>query len=106
MYAHGLRHMANIFYDKLKCLSSVASNVYLVKLWLGIQLTLGGFADSHPIPQPPIHGRVRYSFLIMLNPMAELTPLVVGIKPGDAGVVIGYQVDELTLTWLVKFFVT
>ena len=23
--------MANIFYDKLKCLSSVASNVYLVK---------------------------------------------------------------------------
>ena len=24
---------------------------------------------------------------------------VMGIKPGDSGVVIGYQVDEFTCTW-------
>ena len=30
---------------------------------------------------------------------------VVGSKPGDTGVVIGYQVDELTCTWLVECFI-
>ena len=29
----------------------------------------------------------------------------VGIKPGDSGVVIGYQVDEFTHTWLMECFI-
>ena len=29
---------------------------------------------------------------------------MVGIKPGDSGVVIGYQVDEFTHTWLADHF--
>ena len=32
-----------------------------------------------------------------------LTPVsVVGIKPGDFSVVIGYQVDEFTHNWLIE----
>ena len=31
---------------------------------------------------------------------------VIGIKPGDSGVVIGYQVDEFTHTWSAEWFVT
>ena len=30
---------------------------------------------------------------------------VVGIRPGDSGVLIGYQVDELTHTWSAEQFV-
>ena len=30
---------------------------------------------------------------------------VMGIKPGDSGVVIGYQVDEFTHTWSAEWFV-
>ena len=30
---------------------------------------------------------------------------VVGIKPGDSSVVIGYQVDEFTHTWSTEWFV-
>ena len=30
---------------------------------------------------------------------------VVGVKPGDSGVVIGYQVDEFTCLWSVECFV-
>ena len=30
---------------------------------------------------------------------------MVGIKPGDSHVVIGYQVDEFTHTWYVEWFV-
>ena len=31
---------------------------------------------------------------------------VVGVTPGDSGVVIGYQVDEFTHAWLAKHFIT
>ena len=30
---------------------------------------------------------------------------VVGMKPGDSGVVIGYQVDDFIHTWLAEHFV-
>ena len=30
---------------------------------------------------------------------------VVGIKPGHSGVVVGYQVDEFTVTWSAEQFV-
>ena len=30
---------------------------------------------------------------------------VMAIKPGDSGVVIGYQVDEFTHTWSAEWFV-
>ena len=29
---------------------------------------------------------------------------VMGVKPGDSGVVIGYQVDEFTHTWSAEWF--
>ena len=30
---------------------------------------------------------------------------VLGIKPGDSGMVTGYQVDEFTCTWSAEWFV-
>ena len=30
---------------------------------------------------------------------------VMAVKPGDSGVVIGYQVDEFTRTWSAEWFV-
>ena len=37
--------------------------------------------------------------------MMQLTESVVSIKPGDSSVVIEYQVDEGTHTWLLELFV-
>ena len=37
--------------------------------------------------------------------MTQSTLNLMGIKPGDSGVVIGYQVDEFTYTWSVEWFV-
>ena len=30
---------------------------------------------------------------------------VMGVKPGDSGVMIGYQVDEFIITWSAEHFV-
>ena len=44
-------------------------------------------------------------FQVWFHPMTQLTESAVGIKPGDFGVVIGYQVDEFTYTWPAEWFV-
>ena len=53
-----------------------------------------------------LHGGVGSSFpgLVPSNAMVN-SESVVGIKPGDSGVVIGYWVDQFTHTWSMKQFV-
>ena len=60
---------------------------------------------SHPILPPSLHGEEGSSFLglVLPNDTFEFKS-VMGIKPGTGGV-IGYQVDEFTLTWSVGCFV-
>ena len=40
-----------------------------------------------------------------LVPSDDAVNSVMGIKPGDSSVVIGYQVDEFTCTWSAEQFV-
>ena len=65
-----------------------------------------GDLQSHPIPPPSLHGREGSSFpgLVPSDDMVD-SESVVGIKPGDSGVVIGYQVDEFAHTSSVEQFV-
>ena len=65
-----------------------------------------GAWQSHPIPVPSLHGGEGSSFpgLVPTNDTVN-SESVVGIKPGDSGVVIGYQVDEFTSTWSAETFV-
>ena len=67
-------------------------------MWQGIQPW--GFAESHPILPPSLHDGERFSFsgLVPSDDMVDSESVVV-IKPGDLGVVIGYQVEEVTHTW-------
>ena len=71
----------------------------------GWAYSFGDLAESHPIPLPSQHG-VEGSFpgLIPSDDMVN-SESVMGIKPGNSGVVIGYQVDEFTCTWSVEWFV-
>ena len=63
-------------------------------------------AESHPIPLPYLLGGEGSSFscLAPSNDTVD-SESVMGIKPGDSGVVIGYQVDEFTCTWSAEQFV-
>ena len=72
----------------------------------GGSYTFEGWAESHPIPPPFLHGGKGSSFpgLVPPNVMVNSESMV-GIKPGDSGVVIEYQVDEFTHTWFVDQFV-
>ena len=67
---------------------------------------LGGSLGSHPIPPPSLHDGEGSSFpgLVPSDDTVDSEP-VMGIKPGDSGVVIGYQVDEFTHTWSAEWFV-
>ena len=66
-----------------------------------------GLAESHLIPLPSLQGGEGSSFLDLV-PCSDMvnSESVVGIKPADSGMVIGYQVDELTHTWSAEQFVT
>ena len=68
--------------------------------------SLGGSVESHLIPLPSLHDRERSSFprLVPSDDRVD-SESVMGIKPGDSGVVIGYQVDEFTHTCSAKQFV-
>ena len=61
---------------------------------------------SHQIPPLSLHSGEGSSFLglVLPNDMVD-SESAVGIKPGDSGVVIGYQVDEFTCTCSAKWFV-
>ena len=68
--------------------------------------SLGGSIECHPIPLSSLHDG-EGSSLPGLVPSDDVvnSASVMGIKPGDSGVVIGYQVDEFTRTWSAEQFV-
>ena len=67
--------------------------------------SLGGSAESHLfLCLPYMMGR-GLLFQVWCHQMTWSTESVMGIKPGDSGVVIGYQVDEFTCTWSAEWFV-
>ena len=79
----------------LLCLLFPSHPIYMVG-----HTALGGLAESHPIPPPSLHGSKGSSFpgLVLSNDTVN-SESPMGVKPGDSGVVIGYQVDEFTHTW-------
>ena len=66
----------------------------------------GGLTESHLIPLPSLHGGEGSSFpgLLPSNDTVN-SESAMGVKPGDSGVVIGYQVTEFTHTWSAEQFV-
>ena len=68
--------------------------------------SFGGLAESHLIPLPSLHGEEGSSVpgLVPSDDTVD-SASVVGIKPGDSGMVIGYQVDEYTHTWSAEQFI-
>ena len=66
---------------------------------------LGGSVESHPIPPPFLCDGEGSSFpgLVPSDDTVD-SDSVMGIKPGDSGVLIGYQVDEFTHTWSAECF--
>ena len=68
--------------------------------------SLGGSVESHLIPLPSLHDGEDSSFPgLVPSDDAVNSDSVMGIKPGDSSVVIGYQVDEFTCTWSAEWFV-
>ena len=67
---------------------------------IGGVYSLGGSIESHLIPPPSLHDGEGSSFpgLVLSDDVVD-SDSVMGIKPGDSSVVIGYQVDEFTCTW-------
>ena len=65
-----------------------------------------GAWQSHLIPLPSLHDGKGSSFPVLV-PSDDMvnSESVMGIKPGDSGVVIGYQIDEFTCTWSTEQFV-
>ena len=57
--------------------------------------------ESHPIPVPSLHCGEVSSFPGCVPPDDIInSKSVMGVKPGDSVVVIKFQVDEFTCTWL------
>ena len=66
--------------------------------------SFGGLTESHPITPPSLHGGDRSIFPGSSPPDHMVnSKCVVGIKPGDSDVVIGYQVDEFICTQVTEF---
>ena len=63
-------------------------------------------AESHLIPSPSRHDGEGSSFpgFVLSDDMVN-SESVMGVKPGDSSVVIGYQVDEFTCTLSAEQFV-
>ena len=67
---------------------------------------MGGSVESHLIPLPSLHDGEGSSFPgLVPSDDAVNSDSVMGMKPGDSGVLIGYQVDEFTRTWSAEQFV-
>ena len=62
-------------------------------------------ADSHLIPPPALDGGEGSSFsgLVPSDDMVD-SESAVDIKPGNFGVVAGYQIDAFTCTWFAEQF--
>ena len=72
---------------------------------IGGVYSLGGSIESHPIPLPFLCDGEGSSFPgLVPSDDAVDSDSVMGVKPGDCGVVIGYQVDEFTCTCLQSSF--
>ena len=73
---------------------------------IGGVYSLRGSVESHLIPPPSLHDGEGSSFpgLVPSDDVVD-SDSVMGIKPGDSSVVIGYQVDEFTRTWSAEQFV-
>ena len=73
----------------------------------GGEYSFKGLADSHLILLPSLHGGEGSSFPGCLPPNDMVnSELVVRIKPGVSGMMIGCQVDEFTCIWSVECFIT
>ena len=73
---------------------------------IGGVYSLGGSIESHLIPLPSLHAGEGSSFPGLVPSDDVVDPdSVMAVKPGDSGVVIGYQVDEFTHTWSAEQFV-
>ena len=73
---------------------------------IGGVYSLGGSIESHLIPPPSLHAGEGSSFPGLVPSDDVVNPdSVMAVKPGDSGVVIGYQVDEFTRTWSAERFV-
>ena len=73
---------------------------------IGGVYSLGGSIESHLIPPPLLHAGEGSSFPGLVPSDDVVDPdSVMAVKPGDSGVVIGYQVDEFTRTWSAERFV-
>ena len=73
---------------------------------IGGVYSLGGFVESHLIPLPSLHDGEGSSFLgLVPSDDAVNSDIVMGVKPGDSSVVIGYQVEQITHTWSAEWFV-
>ena len=71
-----------------------------------VRHTALGAWQSHLIPLTSLHGREGSSFPGWVPPNGTVNfKYVVGIKPGDSGVVIGYQVDEFHMHLSVGCFI-
>ena len=67
---------------------------------------LGAQQRVTQIPPPSLHDGDGSSFPHLMPSDDTVNPeSVVGVKPGDSGVVIGYQVDKFTCTWSAEQFV-
>ena len=73
---------------------------------IGGVYSLGGSIESHLIPLPSLCDGKGSSFpgLVPSDDVVD-SDSVMGIKPGDSSVVIGYQVGEFTCTWSAEQFV-
>ena len=68
--------------------------------------SFGGLAESHLIPPPSLHGGEGCSFSGLVPSIDMVnSESAMGIKPGDSGMVIGYQVDDFASTWSTEQFV-
>ena len=66
----------------------------------------GNMAESHPIPLPSLHGGEGSSVPGLVPFDDTVDPgSAMGIKAGDSGVGIVYEVDEYTCTWSAEQFV-
>ena len=74
---------------------------------IGGVYSLGGSIESHLIPLPSLCDGEGSSFPGLVPSDVAVNPdSILGIKPGDSSVVIGYyQVDEFTCTWSAEQFV-
>ena len=87
--------------------------IVMLLQWLSSSLSInmvghtsfGSLAESHPIHLPSLHGKKES--IMSFGPPKNTADYesVVGIKPDDFGVVIWYQSEEFTCTYLAECFV-